>query len=124
MPNLDEALLYQSTELSLEFPHETFIFVSVTDEYLYFPFHEHLLNFILILEKLTLKVISSVLVLLSIGQFNHIINMNPQHFQGDSKVADPRQGLIRVRGEAPNLASDVGNVMQIQIGRASCRERV
>src|SRR5947208_7371482 len=81
MPNLDLALLYQSTELSFEFPHESFIFMSVTDEYLYFVFHDHLLNSFLILENLALKVTYSILVLLSIVQFNHIINMIEQHFE-------------------------------------------
>ena len=33
--------------------------------------------------------------------------------QGFSKVEDPGQGLVGMRGEAPQLASNVGDVMQI-----------
>src|SRR5205823_5189337 len=36
--------------------------------------------------------------------------------QGFSKVEDPGQGLLRVRSEAPTLASDIRNVMQIHQG--------
>src|SRR5258708_12644782 len=36
--------------------------------------------------------------------------------QGDSKVEDPSQGLVRMRSEAPTLASDVGNLVQIHQG--------
>ena len=36
--------------------------------------------------------------------------------QGFSKVEGPGKGLIRVRGEAPTLASDVRDLMQIHQG--------
>src|SRR5260370_7780401 len=36
--------------------------------------------------------------------------------QGDSKVEHPSQGLVRMRSEAPTLASDVGNLVQIHQG--------
>ena len=36
--------------------------------------------------------------------------------QGDSKVEHPSQGLVRMRSEAPALASDVGNLVQIHQG--------
>jgi TniQ len=36
--------------------------------------------------------------------------------QGFSKVEDPGQSLVRMRGETPTLASDVGNLMQIHQG--------
>ena len=43
-------------------------------------------------------------------------NPNSPSIQGNSKVEDPGQGLIGMRGEAPELASDVGNLMQIHQG--------
>jgi hypothetical protein len=36
--------------------------------------------------------------------------------QGFSKVEDPSQGLVRMRSEAPTLASDVGNLVHIHQG--------
>ncbi len=36
--------------------------------------------------------------------------------QGFSKVEDPGKGLVRVKGEAPNLASDVRDLVQIHQG--------
>jgi hypothetical protein len=36
--------------------------------------------------------------------------------QGFSKVEDPGKSLVRMRGETPTLASDVGNLMQIHQG--------
>ena len=37
----------------------------------------------------------------------------PSELQGDSKVEDPGQGLVRMRGEAPTLASDVLDLVSI-----------
>src|SRR5712692_1508537 len=36
--------------------------------------------------------------------------------QGFSKVCEPSKGLLRIRGKAANLASDVRNLMQIHQG--------
>jgi hypothetical protein len=44
------------------------------------------------------------------------INSNYSGRQGFSKVENPGKGFIRVRGEASDLASDVGNLMAIRQG--------
>ena len=41
----------------------------------------------------------------------------PLRDQGFSKVEDPGQGLVRVRGKAPTLASDMRNLVHIDQGK-------